>query len=371
MLVAAKFASSGDVEMGGGNKVRKNRMLRSAKTTTAGSMGTRIAGSSASNFVSNYKEYTIEKWGGNFGWDEDVPVTSFLKRPDFQKNVANHMARTLDYQVHKKIATQCFRWRIDNDATYQVSGTCDSGSTTTMVDNALTQADDAWNGGMLTITGPEGANYDIATQVTDFTASSDTVEVGAQGQAYGSTSKYSLTVGTALAATDIMTISGLLRCSALHRLFETPKWAGGVYRAFIHAAQEADLWSDTTFLNSAIYDSSERFGKYALGRWLDIEFLVASELYREDVDGTENQATGVVYVAPIFGDDAYTVVSFANPGGTGKFSTKFYYVDQPDSENLDVAEQYMSWKGMWAGGVDYATRCIGLMTGATSLGVVV
>lgn len=55
------------------------------------------------------------------------------------------------------------------------SGTVDSGSTTTLVDNALTQADDYWNGAELSV--------EIATNlwekrvVDDFVASSDTISV--------------------------------------------------------------------------------------------------------------------------------------------------------------------------------------------------
>jgi len=372
MLVAPKFCKPRSVESGGGDTVRVNRMLRTAKVTSVSTSGTRIAGSSAKAFYTNYKEYSMENWGDSFGLDEDVPVTSFLKKPDFQENVANQMSRSLEYQAIKKISTQCLRHRIDKDANYQVTGTADSGSTTTLVDDALDfGTDDYWNGGYLTITGPEGANFDIGTVVTDSAEGSDTVTVGTQGQAYASSSKYSLTKGTALAATDILTTDALLDVSARHELLETPTWNNGQYRAFMHAAQHRDLWADTTFVNSAIYDNSGRFKTLKVGRWFDIEFLVSSELYREDVDGTENQATGIVYVMPIFGNDAYTIISFANPGGSGKFSVKFMYVDQPDSENLRLSETYMSWKGMWAGGVDYATRCIGLMTGATSMGLVV
>lgn len=52
------------------------------------------------------------------------------------------------------------------------SGTADSGSTTTLVDNALTQADDYWNYGSIIIT---KAGVDYMRTVKDFAAATDTI----------------------------------------------------------------------------------------------------------------------------------------------------------------------------------------------------
>jgi hypothetical protein len=55
------------------------------------------------------------------------------------------------------------------------TGTADSGTTLTLVDNALTQADDFWNGMTLIITG--GTNAGEIRQITDFDANTDTITV--------------------------------------------------------------------------------------------------------------------------------------------------------------------------------------------------
>lgn len=55
------------------------------------------------------------------------------------------------------------------------TGTADSGTTLTLVDNALTQADDFWNGMTLIITG--GTNAGEMRQIADFDAASDTITV--------------------------------------------------------------------------------------------------------------------------------------------------------------------------------------------------
>ncbi len=113
---------------------------------------------------------------------------------------------------------------------------------------------------------------------------------------------------------------------------------------------------------------------FLMSLWLGIilmELLVGSESYREDADGSENQETGLVYLTPIFGAESYAIYSFANPGGSGKFSVSWDAVENADSGNLRRSARYLSWKSMWAGGVTRATSCINLLTGATDLGVLV
>jgi hypothetical protein len=53
------------------------------------------------------------------------------------------------------------------------TGNADSGTTTTLVDNALTQADDYWNGQFLLFR--DGSNVGIARMITDFDAATDTI----------------------------------------------------------------------------------------------------------------------------------------------------------------------------------------------------
>ena len=351
------------------NTIRHNRILQLAKQTTAATNGTLITASDAKALTSNYKDFTMENWGDSFGINEDVDVLSFVSDAQNQEVIAYQMARTLNYQVAKKLSTQGLRHRIDDDSTYQVSGTVDSATASTVVDATLTQADDFWNGGYITITNPDGPGYDETVPVTDFVNATATLSA-AFTNVPTTASHYRLTVGTGVAATDKLTTTGLLTASIMHGLLRTERFSGMLYRAFIHPAQHNDLYNDTTFKNSAVYDNSGRFKSVRLGRWFDIEFLISGELYREDVDGTENE-DGIVYVSPIIGAHAYAIYNYANPGGSGKFATKFYVVDKPDSQNLRASAKWISWKGMWAGGVLKSTSVIDLMTGATSLNILV
>ncbi|MEA3399223.1 MAG: SH3 domain-containing protein [Patescibacteria group bacterium] len=69
------------------------------------------------------------------------------------------------------------------------TGTADSGTTTTLVDNVLTQADDFWNGMTLVIT--TGTNVGEIRQIEDFDAALDTITIKtAFTSAIDSTSQY-------------------------------------------------------------------------------------------------------------------------------------------------------------------------------------
>lgn len=373
MLVASRWANTKTIGRGEGDTVRFNKILRPAKVTAAATPGTLITPSDATALTSNYFEFGIENWGDSFGFNEDVSVTSFIQDKDNRETIANQMARSLDYQIMAKLATQGIRFRIDGDTDYQKSGTCTGTPTTTaLISTGLDETtDDFWAGGFATVTNPAGPNYDLTRQVSAFAESTDTATTAAFPQASTTASKYWIAVGTGIVATDKLTTDGLLLSMARHEKFETERFDGGMLRMFIDADQHRDLWTDETFKNSAIHDSSERFKNYRLGRWWDTEFLASSEMYREDVDGTENQSTGVVYVATLFGKNSYSISSFANPGGSGKFGMKFQIVDTPDSQNLRNSAHWISWKSMWAGGVTRATSVHGLMTGATDIGVIV
>jgi len=367
--IAARFQSGRIMGKGEGGELYINRILRPAKVTSADTEGYLYGAADAKQLTTDSISITPSKWGDSFGFTSEQDWDSFLKNSDAKDVIASQMAQSCDYQVMKTMATGCLRHRIDKDATCQVSGTVTTADTagTSLVSTALTQSDDHWNGGFATITSPDGGCYDEASKVTDFTASSDAAVVSfSNGLTLAS--DYRLTVGTNLAATDVMSITGLLDVAAIHSKTKTKRFPGGILRGFMDAAQERDLWDDTTFLNSAIYDSSERFRNYKLMRWLDEEFIIADDMYREDGDGTENQATGLVYVTPIFGDDSYTVVKWDN--GKGYFATKFEFVDKADSGNLRGDMKWISWRSRFGSKVTRATSIVGLMTGATSLNIV-
>jgi hypothetical protein len=369
--IMAKLASKEKVEYGGGDTVRFNKLLRTAKTTTALTEGQISFTDSA--FTSNMIEVEIAEWGHTWAVNKRVDLVSILKDSAYKKNIQDHILTTTEYQVMKAVAQGGMRHLIDGDATMMVSGTADSGSTVTLVDNALTQTDNHWGAsaaaaGYATITNSTGANYDITSKVTDFVASTDTCTVSFP-QAIGSTSKYRLVRGTNLVATDVLTLTGLMQIAAIHEHLRTPKFDDGLYRCVLDAAQKRDLFAADAIQKYVYYDRSEAVGKYHIFRLLDTEFIVSPEIYREDVDGTENQSTGVVYVAPIMGKDSFHIVHWGN--GRGDFGLELVMIETPDSYNKLGMQRYFGWYAPFAEKVTRATANIGLMTGATDLGVLI
>lgn len=369
-FVFDKFANTEVMGRGEGGTLIMNKILRPAKQTSAGTLGTLVAPASAKALTSNKIELTPQLFQDVFQFDDGVTFESFIKSSQNKDVIALQMKRSLEYQVSKLLAQNSMRHRIDKDASFQVSGTATSGTTTTVVNTgALAEANDYWNGGVVTIVNPDGANYDIAAKVADSVQASTNVVVAAQPQAYGSSSKYRLTVGTGLVATDVLTTSGIWDVLGLHMKLETEKFDDGYFRMFIDAAQYRDLVNDTLWSDSAKYDDSGRFKGYFVARWAGVELIVGTEIFREDADGTENQATGAVYCSPIIGKNAYNLVSWGG-GGNGKFNVEWIITDGSDSQNLLKNASWIGWKSFWAGKVTRATSSIILMTGATSQNIV-
>jgi hypothetical protein len=388
-LVANKFANSKSVGRGEGGTIRVNRMLRPRLQVTASTAGTLIAPASAITLSTNYQEFAMEIWGDSFSFNEDIDVTSFIKDKDNRDTIARQMAQSLDYQFMKKLCGVGTTWgsglrfRTDLTAgTYQGGGLqSNTQSITTSFlgngsGNTFSTTNDAYNGGFLTIVNPGGPNYDITRQVLDFTGSGVAFSVSAAPQGYGLSTDGDpgrgwCAVGTGLTATgNSISAQQLLKISLILERAEAEKFTGGVYHSYLPTAVHADMMLDTTFIESVVYDESYHLGTSRLGRLYDVEFLTTSNPYRESVAGVEDRTAGAVWVVPVFGKNSHSIFSFANPGGSGDFGVKFLYVDTPDSQNLRNSARFISWKGMYAGGVTRATNAVGWMVApsATALG---
>lgn len=369
MLAAPRFAVKDYEHAGESGTVRWNRVLRLPKITAATAEGTLLAHASAKALTSNYIEASPVRYEDSIAFSDKVDLTSWIKKATSKKTIANQIARTTEYFTMKYGLARGMFHRVDNDATYQGGFTItNTSSTTSLVASALTHNDDAFNGGRVVFTGPEGPCYDEGCAVTDFDAASDTATIATLTNTPTTSSKGYISGATGIVATDLLTTDALIRVAAMHEKLETDKFPGGVFRCFIDAAQHANLWADTTFKNSAIYDKSERFKSLQLGRWFDIEFMVNSEMYRTDADGTENQATGAVYVTPIFGADSYAAAHWGS--GDPVFGINVFPVDNADATNLTKAMHWISWKGHFNVCPIRQTSIIDLLTGATDLGIV-
>jgi len=369
-LLIEKFATTKTIGKGEAGTLRFNKLLRLAKKTTQDSESTLYTAADAKRLLTNYIDVTPMRFGDSFGFTDDVSIEAFITDEDNKGEIATQFANSMEYQAMKVLCQGGMRQRADNDSTYTVSGTCDSGSSATaLVDDALTQADDAWKGGYATSTKPTGQCYDETSPVSDFDAASDTATV-AFTNTLDTTSKYRMVVGTGLTSSDIITTTNILYVNLLHTMLGTTRFKGGTLNAFIHPQQEHDLWGDSVWADTAKYDDSGRYTNYKLVRWLGMNWHVGSNdvMYREDVDGTENQS-GAVYIAPIFGAKAYSLLRWGQ--GHGDFGVEWHYKDKADSGDLRNMAKFISWKAKFAAKVMRSTSVINLMTGATDANLLV
>jgi hypothetical protein len=223
--------------------------------------------------------------------------------------VAAWAKEAMEYYVATTLTPYLKQVRDDGDVTYQKNSvSTSSGSTTTIVDTALTEADDFWNGALVTITDPTVGIYGESQYVTDFVASSDTLTVDAFSQTVASGVKYHISIPTGLVAGDEMSLAGVRKCQKELRAgggygprFEL---MGGGYNMILDTDQEDSIGNDSNFTNLYIYKEKEtgirtwpESGRIAMCRP-----EVTGIPYRTAVTGAGTySATGVVRVAAIFG----------------------------------------------------------------------
>lgn len=367
-MVMSKLATKTKYSKGDAYSVVFNRLLAADKVTAAWTEGQ--TSFSPKYFYSNKITATPFEIGDQFEITSLEDILSIIRDEDRLTVLANQIIDTTEYYMLGICAKGGLRTLIDGDATMEVNGTCDgTSSAVALVDDALTQSDDHWgtdasNPGYVTITNKVGPNFNITSPVTDFTASSDTAVV-AFSQALTTGSKYHMVRGTNLVATDVLTVAGILRVAAIQMAMKVPKMNDGLYRGIISPGQFADLQGDTTYKDFFKYDRSELIGKFQAYRIFDIEQIVHDQLWREDVDGSENQATGIVNVANYLGKNAFSVLHWLS--GDRDFGVQVYVVEDADSGNLGKTKKWLCWKVIYCGLVHNASHSVNLMTGATAL----
>lgn len=270
---------------------------------------------------------------------------------------ADQMALTIDTLIRNTVCAKIDRIRADNDTTYSVSGTADSGTVTTLVDDALTQIDDYWNGGFITITA--GTNYGMTRQVSDFVASSDTLTFAAFPKAMDTTSVYHLVVGTGLVATDIINNSNVKLAVRQLRRAKVLTYEGGFFYGYIDEDTEYDFLDDTKFVAVGEYQDSSTLKSGEIGKWGGVKWIRHNNAFRESTAGVQGD-TAAVRVVPIFGSNAYGVVNLE--GGEKKI-----YVRTWDQLGQPLPLYHtIGWEAYFTSVVLNSCFAVGIMAGATA-----
>ncbi len=370
----SKFAAKLPVERGEGNVVKFNRLLR-LDAITSFNLSETTTTSTPVALTSNAFTETLGVMGCTLQFTKVADIVSLAHQKQYREEIADQIIRSKAYVAGAAISNGCLRHRVDNDSTYEVTVTPTSGSTTTFVESSgtvLGTSDNTWgtdtsNWGWATGIAPNGANYDITAKVTDFVGSGSTATTATVQQAWDTTSQVHVVRGTGLAAGDKLTLAALTRVAATHERFGTEKFAGGRLYAFINTAQKQDLYNDATYQIIAGYSKPEIIGNFEVIPVLDHNIIVNNDgVYREDVDGSANQSTGIVHVALSFGKNAYNLTKWGEGDDWG-LKIHIFGLDAPDTGNYYGLQGFISWHCMAAVGVLRATSIVGLMTGATAL----
>jgi N4-gp56 family major capsid protein len=234
--------------------------------------------------------------------------------------VGIHGNESMEQYVAEVFGAQLSGIRVDADATYEKDSITDGAGAaggTTMVDSALVEADDFWNGAGVVITDAYVGTFGEQKFVEDFTQSGAILEFdedtqpphttsGAFSAQIASGTSYHISKPTAIAAGDVMTITAVRLAQKYLRNNGClgPMWEidGGGYNMVYDAITEEDLQNDLISAfqykpNEAVIRKYPDRGMVAMCRP-----TLTTIPMRSAVTGAGTySATGIVHYTPIFG----------------------------------------------------------------------
>jgi hypothetical protein len=276
--------------------------------------------------------------------------------------VSQMAAKSIEAVLMKQLSTGLTRMRADNDSTYETTGTTTSaGSTTSIVASALAGANDAWNGGFITIT--SGAQQGKTRQITDF-ATGGTITCDAFDVAPGSGVTFKITVGTDIDASDKVSAAAIRRVVMQLEDNDAMYYEGAYFTGVLDPHLKYDFMDDSDFKAVSIYkDNTNNLTTNDVSTFAGVRFKKAPRVYRETVAGVAS-ATGAVRVLPIMGMHAAGCVSLgATPGGRKNF--QLHIRGWKELGQPIPAESTIGYYTLFGGTILDAAFGVGLMCGAT------
>ena len=332
-----------------GEAIHFDRILQQGKDTTVLTAGTQPA--SVSLYMMDISKACVE-YGARINIDRVPALTArHLKLLDGgSKALGLKLADTADYVVMTSLAKNGYRIRADQDSTYQANVTTTSDGNaggTTVISTALTEADDFWNGGYMTITGVDTAALSresiyTTKPVTDFANATGTLTTTT---AFDSIIKSGCTVhvciGTGIVSTDIMTTDVFADAMTRLSLNKCERFGGKSGQNLPTAGQKAPGYihlivnpytmlgflKDQTWVNTGIYQLAENLLSGQPTKWMGTVFNGTTQPWREDVDGTENETGGAVHPVHFLGQHAYGISDVAAAGAKPPYGLVTTYLD--------------------------------------------
>jgi N4-gp56 family major capsid protein len=300
-------------------------------------------------------------------WKTGIEALSKQVARELRVN-ANDM---VTYNIQSIIASRGNRSRIDLNPAYQVGGTVDSATSTTLVDDALEAiftSDDDCNGGIVTIVSGPGKGQ--ARVITDYTASGGSLSVAAWDVTPTTASKYKITLTDGIDSSLPMTSDGFLYAKAVLGQYEAPKFGKGVrFRCMIDDAIESDMIHDDFFSKTGMYSDPKKMEQALIGKWMGIEVGVESRGWLEAAGTAGTYSSGAaVHNAIFYSPDSFGAVAL-DDGGESVGGIEFYNIMTPDHTNRTLAYTTHSYDAYFASAVPFGLFLMMMSCGTAFAGV--
>lgn len=296
-------------------------------------------------------------------WQTGIRALSAMVGKKLRKNYNRSVTRN----IQQTLSRMGNRSLMDLNPAYQVGGTFTTGSLTVPADTARGEADDFWTGGMLILTSGPAAG--AAARITDFANS---------GGVFTATFAIAPTTGTTYKAIVTPHISAALPFGtdafirAVYALqgYQAEPRQGSMWKCNIDPAMMADMKKDPVFIQSGMFNDTDKLEKGLRGFWFETLIGLDSEGWYEAACTQANGATemgaysaaGPVHTAWFYGDDAFGCVSVEGEG-EGPANVEFFNIMEASTGNNTLAFTDHTWATYFASIVPFAPHVHGIMCG--------
>ena len=222
-----------------------------------------------------------------------------------------HRGKYIDRMYWEALVKNLYPMRIDENATYQLTGAEDLSGTPT---NALIHdADitDVYEGGVVVVTG--GSNKGMGGYVAAHVATEITLNTTRPSYALNGATEdgdtFKVANSTGLTAADPLTCAGAAKAIVVllsnHALAKEDGYFIGVLSPFT----QYDIRNDTNWINADLYSGVKKLYNGEVGSWGGIRFVMDTIPWRSTA-GTMGVyvVDGAVFHTPIFGQECYAGV---------------------------------------------------------------
>lgn len=392
-LVAGQFAQKGRVPQNKGDTVEWHKKMKLARATAALAEDTDIT---PKKLYMTSVTKQAEEWADAVRVTRRVWLTA-KHLGDWNQmtdSLATVLAEMFDYETMTLLAGNGYRMRADNNTDYMadVAATSD-GSTTTTVSTALDQADSFWDGGYITCTNPETttyadrANYCETRLIASYVVG--TVTHAAFDILTKSGATFHLCVGTGIVATHVLsTLAFGLGARQLKRnkgirfndslitkglmghkeTGNLPPGSGGpgYWVCVLDQDHEYDFMKDTTWLELGTHQDKDALVNGEVKKWMGTKVFGMTQPWREDVDGTENESSGIVHPVHFLASDAYGISAIDAPGAEGDYGVVVNLKTPKDYGDVGLIRSSISGQGYFAMRSLNSLWNVTMLTGATA-----